>query len=111
MKIVQVYYNTELAGILSKNGGIYRFQYDEAYLNKPGSKPISLTMPLKLSTYESDTLFPAFVNLLSEGANKAFQSRSFKIDERDYFSLLLATEGGDRIGPISIKQYHAPTQD
>jgi HipA-like protein len=109
MKTVQIFYNGRLAGFLSKSSGIYRFTYDKAYLTTPGSRSVSLTLPLREAPYESDVLFPAFANLLSEGANKTLQTRLLKIDENDYFGLLLATAGGDRIGPLTIKEYDAPT--
>jgi serine/threonine-protein kinase HipA len=79
--------------------------YDKNYLVTAG-RPVSLTLPLREEPFESDVLFPAFVNRLSEGANKAMQSRLLKIDENDYFGLLLATAGGDSIGPITIQEIH-----
>ncbi len=109
MKTARIFYNGRLAGLLLKSGGIYRFTYDKAYLAAAGSRPVSLTLPLREASYESDVLFPAFVNLLSEGDNKAMQIRLLKIDENDYFGLLLATADGDRIGPLTIKEYHAST--
>lgn len=108
MRAARIFYNGLLAGLLSKSGGTYRFAYDKAYLAAVGSRPVSLTLPLQEAPYESDVLFPAFVNLLSEGANKVLQTRLLKIDENDYFGLLLATAGGDRIGPLTIKEDHAP---
>src|SRR6185503_9401591 len=107
MRTAQVFYNGALAGVLSKGDGLYRFVYDKAYLAAAGSKPVSLTLPLREAPYERNFLFPAFVNLLSEGANKTMQARLLKIDENDYFGLLLATAGGDRIGPLTIKEDHA----
>lgn len=109
MRAAQVLYNGRLAGVLSKSGGSYRFVYDKSYLTTPGSRAVSLTLPLQEAPYESDVLFPAFVNMLSEGANKAMQSRSLKIDEKDYFGLLLATAGNDNIGPLTIKEFNEPT--
>ena len=106
MRTAKVFYNNMLAGYLSKEAGIYSFVYDKQYLATTGSRPVSLTLPLREASYESDILFPAFVNLLSEGANKAIQSRLLKIDENDYFGLLLATADGDRIGPLTIKEDH-----
>lgn len=50
-----------------------------------------IDLPLRETPYESEILFPAFVNLLNEGDNKAMQNRLLKIDENDYFGLLLAT--------------------
>ena len=106
MRAAQVLYNNKLAGILSKTGNNYRFVYDEAYLTTPGSRPVSITMPLRKAPYESEVLFPAFVNMLSEGSNKNIQTKLLKIDEKDYFSLLLATAGNDTIGPLIIKEIH-----
>lgn len=108
MTSARVLYNGRLAGILSKSEGTYRFVYDSNYLTTVGSRPISLTLPLRDTPYESDVLFPAFANKLSEGANKAMQNRLLKIDENDYFGLLLATAGSDTIGPISIKELNEP---
>ena len=109
MKAAQVFYNGRLAGILSKEGVTYRFRYDEGYLAAAGVRPVSVTLPLRREPYESDVLFAAFVNQLSEGANKAIQSRLLKIDENDYFGLLLATAGNDGIGPLTVKEIHEPS--
>ncbi len=111
MRAAQVLYNGQLAGILSKSGKLYRFTYDKNYLSQTGSRSISLTLPLREAPYESDVLFPAFVNRLSEGANKAIQTRLLKIDENDYFSLLLATAGKEIIGPLTIKEIHGPAEN
>ncbi|HTE26186.1 HipA N-terminal domain-containing protein [Flavitalea sp.] len=103
-----VFYNDKLAGVLTKSGKSYRFTYDEDYLIAAGSRPVSITLPLRKDAHESDMLFPAFVNMLSEGANKRIQCRMLKIDENDYFSLLLATTKDDSIGPITIKEINEP---
>jgi HipA-like protein len=100
----KVLYNSKPAGIITKAGNTYRFAYDESYLNTPGSRPVSITLPLRKNVYESDVLFPVFVNMLSEGANKRIQCRLLRIDENDYFSLLLATATDDSIGPITVKE-------
>ncbi len=109
MRVAQVLYNGRLAGVLSKSEGSYRFVYDKNYLSVSGSRPISLTLPLQDAPYQSNVLFPVFVNMLSEGDNKAMQSRLLKIDEKDYFGLLLATAGNDNIGPLTIKEINEPT--
>ncbi len=98
-----VYYNDNPAGILSKSGSHYRFTYDDTYLNGAGNRPVSITLPLRKEPYESEILFPVFVNMLSEGANKRMQCRMLKIDENDYFGLLLATTQTDIIGPITLR--------
>jgi len=104
-----VYYNGLLAGILSRDGGHYSFEYDRAYREAGGNRAVSVTLPLQATVYQSEFLFPAFINMLSEGANKSIQCRLLKIDENDYFSLLLATASGDSIGPITIKEINVTT--
>ena len=42
--------------------------------------------------------------MLSEGANKAIQSRILKIDGNDYFTLLLKTAHTDTIGAVTVKE-------
>jgi len=106
MKKAQVFYNGRLAGILSKTPDGYLFVYDKGYLAMPDSRPVSLTLPLREELFSSDVLFPAFINRLSEGANKAMQNRMLKIDENDYFGLLLASAGSESIGPLTIKEIH-----
>ncbi|HLO80929.1 MAG TPA: HipA N-terminal domain-containing protein [Chitinophagaceae bacterium] len=103
-----VYYNDKPAGILTKESGTYRFIYDEAYLNGANNRPISITIPLQKEAYESNRLFPVFINMVSEGANKRIQCRMLKIDENDYFSLLLATTKEDSIGPLTLKLIDEP---
>ena len=104
----KVLYNGRLAGTLNKSGNTYSFTYDQAYRATAGSRPVSITLPLREDAYESENLFPVFINMLSEGANKRMQCRLLKIDENDYFSLLLATAKVDSIGPITIEEFNAP---
>lgn len=104
MKSATVLYNEKPAGILEKESRRYRFTYNDAYINAAGNRPISITMPFQKKPYESTDLFPVFINMLSEGTNKRMQCRMLKIDENDYFSLLLATAKEDSIGPLTIKE-------
>ena len=53
--------------------------------------------------YHSDTLFPFFYNMLSEGVNRKLQNKLLKIDEDDFFGLLAATAQFDTIGAITVK--------
>lgn len=108
MKAAEVLYNGKRAGILSKSGKQYRFEYDKNYLLSASSRPVSLTMPLQQAAFESEILFPAFINRLSEGANKQLQQRLLKIEENDYFSLLLETASNESIGPLTIKALDEP---
>jgi len=41
--------------------------------------------------------------MLSEGVNRKLQCRQLKIDEKDYFGLLMETAKFDTIGAITLK--------
>lgn len=105
MRQAQVLANQIVAGLLTEtDDGHYIFQYDDAYLLDPKCRPIALSFPKRKEGYMADELFPFFFNMLSEGANKAIQCRTLKIDENDSFGLLLATAHHDTIGAITIKK-------
>jgi serine/threonine-protein kinase HipA len=42
--------------------------------------------------------------MLSEGVNRQLQSHLLKINEKDYFGLLLATAKTDTIGAITLSE-------
>jgi serine/threonine-protein kinase HipA len=67
-------------------------------------RPISLAFPKRREEYVCDELFPFFFNMLSEGANKALQCKTLKIDENDSFGLLMATASHDTIGAITLRK-------
>lgn len=104
MRQAEVLVNKIAAGILTETDeGHFVFRYNDAYLVSDELPPISLAFPKRKDEYVSDELFPFFFNMLSEGANKAIQCRTLKIDEQDAFGLLLATAGYDTIGAITIR--------
>ena len=105
MRAAEVLINGMLAGIITEtDDGKYLFQYDDAYLLDSKNRAISLSFPKRKEAFVADELFPFFFNMLSEGANKALQCMTLKIDENDAFGLLLATAGNDTIGSVTIKR-------
>lgn len=105
MRQAEVYYNKILAGLLTENdNGEYIFRYDDKYFQNSSLPAISLTLPKTKQEYRSETLFSFFFNMLSEGANKAIQCQTLRIDEEDYFGLLLATAHTDTIGAVTVKK-------
>ena len=105
MRRAQVYVNGRPAGVLTReDDGSYTFGYDRNYLQDPAATAVSLTLPKREEPYRSEYLFPFFFNMLSEGANKAIQSRILKIDGNDYFTLLLKTAHTDTIGAVTVKE-------
>jgi len=104
MRKAQIYRNGILAGeLMEESRTSYIFRYEDGYFLDFHLPAISLTMPKTQKDYLSDTLFPFFFNMLSEGVNKKLQCQLLRVDERDHFGLLLATAGNDTIGPITIK--------
>ena len=104
MKQAEVYNNRVLAGTLTQTDSReYIFRYDDDYFANPTTRSISLTLTKEQQEYHSDILFPFFFNMLSEGSNRAVQSRLLRIDPADHFGILLATAGTDTIGAITVK--------
>lgn len=105
MRMANVYRNGQLAGkLIQYNTGSYEFRYDDSWFSDDSLPSISLTLPKTRKVYKSDHLFPFFFNMLSEGVNKRLQCRQLKIDEKDYFGLLLATATNDTIGAITVER-------
>ena len=104
MRQLGVYNNEVLAGVLTEQvpGRGYAFAYDPAYLASGGT-PVSVTLPLQPAPYASESLFPFFVNLLPEGANRTLICRKFRLDEEDLFGLLTVMSGGDFIGAVNVR--------
>ena len=105
MRQARVFSNDIYAGLLTETDeGNYIFRYADSFLLDKSARAISRSFPKDKDEYISDSLFPFFFNMLSEGANKEVQCRTLKIDENDWFGLLLATAHTDTIGSITVRQ-------
>ena len=91
-----------LRGITPGRG--YTFTYDKQYMMDRTHDPVSLTMPFREEPYQSDYLFPVFTNMLPEGANRKIVCRSWRLDEKDFFGLLLKIATHDTIGALTVKE-------
>ncbi len=107
MRTAAVYRNGELAGhLIEENRQQYVFRYADEWLHNSQKPAVSLTLPKSQAEYRSEWLFPFFISLLSEGANRRLQSTRLRIDEADSFGLLLATAQHDTIGAITLRPVH-----
>ena len=88
------------AGLLTENENGFSFVYDSNYLQYSDAEPISLTMPRE-EPYEDKVLFSFFDGLIPEGWLLNIAERSWKINQRDRMSLLLAC-CKDCIGAVSV---------
>lgn len=105
MRQLNVLWNGVTAGTLTEQvpGKGYRFDYASSYLN--GEQPqISVTMPKTCNSYESDSLFPFFANMLPEGALRRAVCLQHHVDENDIFGILCAMSETDSIGAVSLKE-------
>lgn len=67
MSSLAVYMNGYRVGVFTKTtSGAHQFQYDESWMNLPGSRPISLSMPLRQQRYRGDEAYNFFDNLLPD---------------------------------------------
>lgn len=98
-----VYLNEEPVGVISKINTEYVFRYNDEYFANPTKKAISLTLPKIQQEYRATELFSFFFNMLSEGVNKKLQCRQLKIDENDFFNLLLEIGNKEVIGAVYVK--------
>ncbi len=105
MRQGKVYNNNILAGYLTEtDDGDFVFHYTNDYFFNTLLPPISVTIPKTRQNHRSKILFPFFFNMISEGANKRLQNKFLKIDENDFFGLLLKTAADETIGAITVKE-------
>lgn len=104
MRQLAVYKSGVKAGLLQEvDSQHYVYIYDDAFLMS-SMAPISLTLPKRKEAYQSTSLFPFFSNMLPEGVNRRTICRINRIDEQDYFGLLMFFADKDIIGDISLKR-------
>ena len=101
MRQAEIYRKVIFAGILTEEGGEYRFCYDETYLARKDAQPVSLTMPLQTEAFVSPVLFPFFDGLIPEGwlLNVALRNTDISILDRMSLLLLCCKEC---IGSVSV---------
>lgn len=101
MKTGKVYMHNRFAGVLTEDETGFTFVYDNDYLQSADAEAISLTMPLTADCYRNTVLFPFFDGLIPEGWLLSIAEKSWKINQRDRMSLLLAC-CKDCIGAVSV---------
>lgn len=101
MKRAIVYVHDRRAGVLTEDEDGFTFVYDDDYLHSEDPEPVSLTLPLTDKPYHDTVLFPFFDGLIPEGWLLNIAQTSWKINQRDRMSLLLAC-CKDCIGAVSV---------
>ena len=101
MKQGKIYLYDQYVGLLTEDETGFTFAYDADYLASDGAEAVSLTLPLSDEPYHDTVLFPFFDGLLPEGWLLNIAESSWKINQRDRMSLLLAC-CKDCIGAVSV---------
>ena len=100
MRKAKVYVHDRHAGFFEEIERQKKYQF--YYVKNYDGPPVSLTFPVKESTYEFNS-FPAFFDgLLPEGPQLEGLLKKRKIDKDDYFSQIL-TVGSDLVGAVSVE--------
>lgn len=102
MKRANIYYKDILAGVLTEEDYGYEFYYLPGYIELAGAKPVSLTLPLREESYQSNVLFPFFDGLIPEGWLLDVALRNTDVSMLDRMSLLLLC-CKDCIGAVSVE--------
>ncbi|MBQ0014595.1 MAG: HipA N-terminal domain-containing protein [Oscillospiraceae bacterium] len=98
-----IYCRNTFAGTLRETDDGYSFSYDKEYLSLENATPISITLPLSDTPYNSNTLFAFFDGLIPEGWLLNIVTHNWKLDPKDRFGILLVA-CKDCIGNVSIKE-------
>ena len=101
MRQAEIYRKDIFAGILTEDGGEYRFCYNDTYLAREDAQPVSLTLPLQTDAFVSPVLFPFFDGLIPEGWLLDVALRNTDISILDRMSLLLLCFK-ECIGSVSV---------
>lgn len=105
MRAAKILYKDEEAGVLTQHDdGSFTFSYHNAWMQDSSKPAISLTLTKSQQEYHSESLFPFFYNMLPEGSNKQVVCKYNRIDEDDYFGLLMTTAKYDSIGAVTVVQ-------
>ncbi len=96
-------------GVLEKSSqGALQFTYVQSWLNTPGARPISLSLPLASKLYIGDIVFNFFDNLLPDNARIRSRIQSkFQVSSNHPFDLL-ANIGADCVGAIQVTEDENP---
>lgn len=103
MANLAVYMNGYRVGTFTKTtSGAHQFQYHESWLTQPGSRPISLSMPLRHQAYRGDETYNFFDNLLPD--NTEVRNRvvaRYQAASTQPFDLLSCI-GQDSVGALQL---------
>jgi serine/threonine-protein kinase HipA len=93
--------NSRVGLLIKKNDKAFLFQYDPQYIENKGALPIATNFPLEKKEFLSVNLHPFFDNLIMEGWLLHQTEKSFHIDKKNRWGLLMIS-GANPIGAVTI---------
>ncbi|MCL1123565.1 type II toxin-antitoxin system HipA family toxin [Shewanella surugensis] len=103
MAILDVYMNGYFIGELTKSTtGSHRFKYAQQWLDIAGSRPISLSMPLRTQIYKGDEVYNFFDNLLPDNIEVRNRIVARHNAQSTQAFDLLAKIGHDSVGALQL---------
>lgn len=108
-----VYLRDTPVGLIEAPGKrTFIFTYLDEYRRQPNSIPIAFTLPLNGDSFVSEELPAFFDNLILEGWLLSRAEKTFHIDKKNRFALLLATGrytiGAVKVHPIDAEGHEIP---
>lgn len=100
--VLSVLLGGEVAGVLRRlPGGKVRFDYEPAYRERPGSTPLSLSMPVEVASHSDRVVLPWLQGLLPDNpAVLRRWAREFGARANSAFALLATPIGEDCAGAV-----------
>ena len=103
MAVLDVYMNGYLVGQLTKSTtGSHLFKYTRQWLDTSGSRPISLSMPLRSQVYKGDEVYNFFDNLLPDNMEVRNRIVARHNAQSTQAFDLLAKVGQDSVGALQL---------
>ena len=97
-----VYLNAERVGTLEQDdSGLMQFSYNQAWLKKPGSMPLSRSLPLQSEVFSGKKARPFFAGILPEERPRKKIAEILGISDSNDFAMLERI-GGECAGAVSL---------
>jgi len=97
-----VYLNAERVGTLEQDdSGLMQFSYNQVWLKKPGSMPLSRSLPLQSEVFSGKKARPFFAGILPEERPRKKIAEILGISDSNDFAMLERI-GGECAGAVSL---------
>jgi serine/threonine-protein kinase HipA len=101
-RTLDVYIGDDIVGqLVQDDGGQISFGYAEAWLNKPGTVPLSRSLPLRAERFRAKECRGFFAGILPEEAKREIIARNLGISARNDYAMLERI-GGECAGAVTF---------